>query len=52
MYRSVRGDGKLSDMLSWAKDAAVGAALRDLAWDAANGPAKPSGGNQQRPVQK
>jgi hypothetical protein len=31
-------DGRLSGManLSWAKDAVLGAAIRDLAWDAAN----------------
>src|SRR5271155_2019635 len=40
MYRSVRGYGKLSDManLSRAKDAVLGAALRDLAGLAANRP--------------
>ena len=38
MYRSVRADGKHSDIanLSRAKDAALGAAIRDLAWDTAN----------------
>ena len=42
MYRSVRADGRLSDManLSRAKDAALGAAIRDLAWDTANSPRK------------
>ena len=42
MYRSVRADGRLSDManLSRAKDAALGAAVRDLAWDTANSPRK------------
>jgi hypothetical protein len=42
MYRSVRADGRLSDManLSRAKDAALGAAFRDLAWDTANSPRK------------
>ena len=44
MYRLVRADGRLSDManLSWAKDAVLGSAIRDLAWDAANRPPKPS----------
>ena len=42
MYRSVRADGKHSDIanLSRAKDAALGAAIRDLAWDTANSPRK------------
>ena len=43
MYRSVRADGRLSDManLSWAKDAVLGAAIRELGWDAANDTRKP-----------
>jgi hypothetical protein len=42
MYRSVRAGGRLSDManLSRAKDAALGAAIRELAWDTANNPRK------------
>jgi hypothetical protein len=37
LYRSIRADGKLSDIanLYWAKDAVLGVAIRDLAWDAA-----------------
>jgi hypothetical protein len=37
-----RADDRLSDManLSRAKDAALGAAIRDLAWDTANSPRK------------
>jgi hypothetical protein len=42
MHRSVRADGRLSDManLSRAKDAALDAVTRDLAWDSANSPRK------------
>jgi hypothetical protein len=41
MFRSVKSQG-LSDManLSWAKDAVVGAAIREIAWDAAMTPRK------------
>ena len=36
MYRSVKSGGRLSDMasLSWSKDAVLGAAIRDLEWEA------------------
>ena len=42
MWRVLRSRG-LSDManLSWAKDAVVGAAIREIAWDVANTPSKP-----------
>jgi hypothetical protein len=41
MFRSVKSQG-LSDIanLSWAKDAVVAAAIREIAWDAAIDPSK------------
>jgi hypothetical protein len=35
MFRWVRSAGRLSDManISWVKDAAMGAAIRDLEWE-------------------
>ena len=56
MWRSLRSRG-LSDManLSWAKDAVVGAAIREIAWDAASTPSKsqvkrPSGDRKSSPM--
>jgi hypothetical protein len=42
MYRSGRADGRLSDKanLSRVKDAALGAVIRDLAWDTTDSPRK------------
>jgi hypothetical protein len=41
MYRSVLSRGRLSDManLSWAKDAVLAVAIRELAWEADHHPA-------------
>ena len=56
MWRVLRSRG-LSDManLSWAKDAVVGAAIREIAWDAASTPSKsqvkrPSGDHKSSPM--
>ena len=42
MYQSVKADGRLSDManLSWAKDAVLAQALREVAYERANDPSK------------
>ena len=42
MYQSVKADGTLSDManLSWAKDAVLAQALREVAYERANTPSK------------
>jgi hypothetical protein len=42
MWRSVKVDGILSDTanLCWSKDNVMAQAIREVAWDAANGPRK------------